>query len=78
MDLRLSLNAVDDTLLVAFSPTIAESGTRDGKRSPDRGPLIDYSIANDIQRIMALEYHIPVTPNGQIHLLSGDASGSGT
>jgi hypothetical protein len=48
------------------------------KAITDRGPLIDYSIANDIQRIMALEYHIPVTPNGQIHLLSGDASGSGT
>jgi arylsulfatase A-like enzyme len=28
-------------------------------------PLIDYSIEKDIQKIMALEYHIPVTPSGK-------------
>jgi hypothetical protein len=28
-------------------------------------PLIDYSIEKDIQKILALEYHIPVTPSGK-------------
>jgi hypothetical protein len=28
-------------------------------------PLIDYSIVNDIQKMLALEYHIPVTPSGK-------------
>jgi len=27
-------------------------------------PLIDYSIEKDIQKILALEYHIPITPSG--------------
>src|SRR5277367_2367246 len=28
-------------------------------------PLIDYSIQKDLQKMMALEYHIPVTPSGR-------------
>jgi arylsulfatase A-like enzyme len=28
-------------------------------------PLIDYSIEKDIQKILALEYHVPVTPSGK-------------
>jgi arylsulfatase A-like enzyme len=28
-------------------------------------PLIDYSIEKDLQKILALEYHIPVTPSGK-------------
>ena len=28
-------------------------------------PLIDYSIEKDLQKIMELEYHIPVTPSGR-------------
>jgi hypothetical protein len=28
-------------------------------------PLIDYSVEKDIQKIMELEYHIPVTPSGK-------------
>jgi arylsulfatase A-like enzyme len=28
-------------------------------------PLIDYSIEKDIQKILALEYHIPITPSGR-------------
>jgi arylsulfatase len=28
-------------------------------------PLIDYSIEKDLQKIMELEYHLPVTPSGR-------------
>jgi arylsulfatase len=28
-------------------------------------PLIDYSIEHDLQKILALEYHVPVTPSGK-------------
>src|SRR5437899_10775194 len=28
-------------------------------------PLIDYSIEKDLQKMLELEYHIPVTPSGK-------------
>ena len=35
-------------------------------------PLIDYSIEKDLQKILDLEYKLPVTPSGKYTLLSGN------